>query len=261
MNFVDTHCHIHTGGYKLDAHVELSKAETAGVVKVVVVGEGAEDSQDAVNFAKRNQAFVSVGIHPHMADTKQNDLKEITEMILSAKDNRIIAIGECGLDYYYLNSNKQSQEQIFRDQIELAVGNNLPLIFHVRGSKDKPNDAFDDFFHIVDEYPNLRGVVHSFSNDWLTAEKILERNLYIGLNGIITFSTSEGLAQTLQKLPLSSVLLETDSPYLTPVPFRGRINSPQYVVEVGKHLAKIKEEDLEKIADVTTINASELFNI
>lgn len=167
---------------------------------------------------------------------------------------KIIAVGECGLDYFYNNSPKTDQVKMLKAQIELAQKYDLPLIFHVR-------EAFDDFWPIFDSYKNLRGVLHSYTDNEQNLAKALERNLFIGLNGIMTFTKNQWQLEVAKKVPLAKLLLETDAPFLTPSPVRGTVNEPANVRLVGEFLAKLRGERLEVLADATTKNAQSLFKL
>ena len=166
-------------------------------------------------------------------------MNELSKM-LAAKTPKIVAIGECGLDYYYLHSSKKDQQKALRYQIELALQYNLPLIFHVR-------DAFDDFWPIFDSYNNIRGVVHCFTDDMHNLNESLARGLFVGVNGIVTFTKNDWQLEVYKSVPLTKLLLETDAPYLTPVPHRGKVNEPAYVSEVAKKLANIYNKDLAEV--------------
>lgn len=254
MQLVDTHCHIHEPDYALSVVSVDANAQAAGVVQMICVGTDATTSAQAVVFVQnRSNSWASVGIHPHDAKGGKNELKKL-QNLLKASSNKIIAIGECGLDYFYGHSSKKDQEKALRYQIELALEYNLPLIFHVR-------DAFDDFWPIFDSYKNLRGVVHSFTDTQANLEKILQRNLYVGVNGIATFTKVPQQREMYKNIPLAHLLLETDAPFLTPVPFRGKVNEPAHVRVVAGFLAELRNQSPTKIAEATTKNARTLFSI
>lgn len=171
-----------------------------------------------------------------------------------AAARKIVAIGECGLDYFYGHSPKEDQEKALRFQIELALSHNLPLIFHVR-------DAFDDFWPIFDSYQGIRGVVHSFTDNRDNLKKLLDRGLYVGINGITTFTKNEWQLENAKAVPGDRLLLETDAPFLTPVPLRGRVNEPANVRLVAEFLANLRNESLETLITQTTRNSLQLFSI
>ncbi len=255
MEFVDTHCHVHFSDYKLDPDEVIRAALDSGVTRMLCVGCSLEDSQLGVEMAaKHSSIWASVGVHPHEAKLYVENDKSLQELHALANKSRVVAVGEIGLDYYYNHSDKQSQEEMFRFQLDIAKEYDLPVIFHVR-------EAFDDFFKIFDEYQDIRGVIHSFTADKATLQKCLDRGLYIGLNGIMTFTKSDEQLEAAKAVPLDSLLVETDAPFLTPVPFRGKICQPKYVVETAKFLAKLRGEGLQELAAATTNNARQLFRI
>lgn len=167
---------------------------------------------------------------------------------------KIIAIGECGLDYFYAHSPKQDQIKALCAQIELALQYSLPLIFHVR-------EAFDDFWPVFDSYQNVRGVLHSFTDNRQNLDKALERGLYVGINGIMTFTKNDWQLDIAKAVPLQKLLIETDAPFLTPKPFRGTVNEPAHIRTVADFLSNLKGEPLKNIATATTANALTLFNL
>ncbi len=166
---------------------------------------------------------------------------------------KVLAIGECGLDYYYNHSSKEDQIKLLRFQLELAQKHCLPVIFHVR-------EAFDDFWPIYDEYQGVRGVIHSFSANSEVLEQVLARGLYVGLNGIITFTKKPEQLETVKTIPLNRILLETDAPFLTPAPYRGTICQPKHVKTTAEFLAQLRSETVDVVAAMTTRNAWQLFN-
>lgn len=172
----------------------------------------------------------------------------------SSPNHKIVAIGECGLDYFYNHSSKTDQIKALRFQIELAMQHNLPLIFHVR-------NALDDFWPIFDSYPNLRGVLHSFTDTQANLDRALARGLYIGVNGIMTFTKDQAQLAMAKQIPLQKLLIETDAPFLTPVPLRGKVNEPANGRLVANFMATLRGEQLKELAAATTTNAQTLFGI
>ncbi len=252
MQFIDTHCHIHSADYKLDPTETILNAQNYGVNKMICVGTDVSDSKLAAKFVRsRPNTWASIGLHPHDAKLGRQALVQLKKL---AKEPKIVAIGECGLDYFYNHSVKEDQVKALEFQIELAVNNKLPLIFHIR-------DAFDDFWPIFDNFKGLRGVVHSFTATKKELEAALKRDLYIGLNGIMSFTKDQRQLQAAKAVPLNRLLLETDAPFLTPVPLRGKINQPNNIVLIAEFLAQLRSEELGKIAVSTTNNAKNLFGI
>lgn len=222
---------------------------------MLCVGCRLEDSQAAIEFAAQYDGiWASIGLHPHEASGYVGEQSKLQQFRNLATAKKVVAIGEIGLDYYYEHSPKSAQQKLLRFQLDVAKENDLPVIFHVR-------DAFDDFWQIFDAYEGIRGVVHSFTATEKELDQILQRGLYVGLNGIMTFTRDPAQLKAAQKVPLDRLVLETDAPFLTPVPFRGTICEPRHVVETATFLATIRGEDLEILAAATTKNAQGLFRI
>lgn len=279
MKLVDTHCHIHSANFELsgdesvrvqwlragkpDPDEMIRAAAEAGVSQLICVGTTVEDSRSAVEFVQdRPNCYAAVGIHPHEAKRYVNDQKALDELAALAKQPKVVAIGECGLDYYYNHSQRNDQLEIFRFQLGLAAENNLPLIFHVR----EAYQAFVEAMAVFD-YTPLSGVVHSFTgtvgdlSDIQDGLANLHNNIYFGLNGIMTFTKRAEQLEAARAIALDRLVLETDSPFLTPAPFRGKINEPKYVRVVAEALAELRGEDFEVLARQTTNNALKLFGI
>ncbi len=255
MQFVDTHCHIHFPDYELDPLEAIKNAHQAGVERLICVGCTLADSQAGVEFAQRHEGvWASVGLHPHEAKDYVNDHNKLQNFCNLLDKPKVVAIGECGLDYYYKHSSKSDQKKLLHYQLDQAVEHNLPLIFHVR-------QAFADFWAIFDEYKGLRGVIHSFSAGTKELDEILARGLYVGVNGIMTFTKQPEQLEAAKKIPLDRLMLETDAPFLTPVPFRGTICEPKHVVDTADFLSRLRQEELSKLAAATTKNATTLFNL
>lgn len=246
---IDTHCHIHES-YGLPIDEVLQKAKDADVAEFICVGTSEESSTVAINFANIHpQAYAAIGVHPH--DTKDG-YEAISE--LAGTSSKIVAVGEIGLDYFYTHSSREIQIKALEVQIQIALKHNLPIIFHVR-------DAFDDFWPIFDKYPAIRGELHSFTDSSENLQMALDRGLYIGVNGISTFTKDENQKKTFDSIPLNRLLLETDAPFLTPAPLRGKVNEPAYVKLVAVYHANRRGITLEEVSDATTANARTLFQL
>jgi TatD DNase family protein len=255
MRFIDTHCHVHFADYQHDADLVLDKAAHNGVTRVLCVGCTLSDSQAGVEYAaKRDGVWATIGLHPHEGSVYVDDHHALQQFRDLVNKPKVVAIGETGLDYYYEHSSKDVQKKLLRFQLDLAVEHDLPLIFHIR-------DAFDDFWAIYDEYRGLRGVVHSFSANAKELEEVLSRGLYVGLNGIMTFTKNQEQLEAAKRIPLDRLLLETDAPFLTPVPFRGKICEPGHVLVTAEFLSHLRGENLDDLAAATTQNAERLFKI
>ena len=270
MQFIDTHCHIQDASTQAPADdmvqskwaqagiaspdLMIKEAAEAGVTQLMCVGCTLRDSKLAVELAVRDEhCYASIGIHPHEAKDHLSPRihKEFASLVSEPK---VVAIGECGLDYYYSHSPKHDQVKLLEFQLGLAQKHDLPVIFHVR-------DAFDDFWPIFDQFKGIRGVIHSFTAGIATLDQALHRGLYIGLNGIVTFARSEEQLAAAKAVPLDSLLLETDAPFLTPTPLRGRICQPKHVVLTAEFIAGLRGETLAEVASATTKNAKKLFNL
>ncbi len=255
MQFTDTHCHIHESRYK-DAEAARERAVEQGVKRLICVGTDVETSYEAVAFAQKHEnVWASVGLHPHEATSGKTAITELDTMLEDNKNvhvPKVVAIGECGLDYFYNHSPKEIQVAVLEAQLDLASRYNLPVIFHVR-------EAFDDFWPILDNFRGLRGVLHSFTDTMSNLEIGLSRGLYVGVNGISTFTRDEKQRQMYASIPVSNLLLETDSPFLTPVPHRGIVNEPAFMTHVAHHLANLQAINLEELSRATERNATKLF--
>ena len=233
----------------------IQAAQAVGVTRLICVGCTLEDSERAIEFvATRPNAWASIGIHPHEARRYVGDPAALEAFATLATKPKVVAVGECGLDYFYTHSSKEDQEQILHVQLKLAQEYNLPMIFHVR-------EAFQDFWPIFDQYPGTRGVVHSFTATKTELEQIIERGLYVGLNGITTFMKQSAQLAAVKAVPLENLLLETDAPFLTPVPYRGTICEPKHVRATAEFLAALRGETLEEIAEHSSRNAQKLFGL
>lgn len=270
MGLFDTHCHIHEAVTRLtpvydkwhdkgalsDPDTMLRDAKAARVDYVLCVGTTLKDSELAIEFAsERPNVWATIGIHPHEAsDHMAPDIQQAFAGL--ATRPKVVAVGECGLDYFYSHSPREDQLQLLRFQIELAIAHDLPLSFHVR-------EAFDDFWPIYESYPagSIRGVLHSFTDSMANLERAIAHNLYIGVNGIATFTKHEDQRVIYRTIPQQLLLLETDAPFLTPHPFRGTICEPRHVAVTAEFVSKLRHEPLEQIIAATTTNATTLFKI
>ena len=265
MTLIDTHCHIHDSEFtekfeKSQAEL-VAEARDAGVSHMICVGTDAKSSQEAVYTASQFEScYASAALHPHeAANYSLEELKTAFSRIADlarSHPERFIAIGECGLDYFYHNDQETRDKQaaVLRWHIELALELNLPLIFHIR-------DAFHDFFTIIDEYQGVRGVIHSFTAHEAEMRGSVDRGFYIGLNGIMTFTKDQKQLAAAQTVPIQHLVLETDAPFLTPNPFRGKVNTPRHVTYITQFLSELRGESQALLAQQTTKNAKTLFNL
>jgi TatD DNase family protein len=270
-NLIDSHSHIQFPAYDEDREAVIVRSRESGT-RMIAVGTQASTSEDAVRIAEQYPDDVvgaSVGFHPnHASQNTHHDSDELREaapeifdigrMRELARHSRVIAIGECGLDYYRIKNSELriKQEEIFRRQIELALELQKPLIVHCR-------DAFTDLISILQttnyKLQTRAGVIHFFSGTTDNARALLDLGFYLGFGGVITFAAEYD--EVVKYAPIDRILLETDAPYVAPAPFRGKRNEPAYVAETAKKLAELKKVSLEEVAQQTTQNAISLFGL
>ncbi len=249
---IDTHCHLHDAEFYSPAQAaELLDAAHANQVRqIIVIGTDLDDSAAAATFAAAHKdVFWTYGIHPEYANSHSAaDLAALSLRPPEPRD-RLVAIGEIGLDYHYESYDRPAQIRLFEMMLQCAQDLSLPVSLHIR-----EREAFADAWPILDNFPDLTGVVHSFTGSKQELRRALSRNFYIGVNGLATYST-------LPLPPLKKMLLETDAPFLTPAPFRGTINTPGYVRNVAAYLSGKLGVAEETIVEQTTKNARQLFHI
>jgi TatD DNase family protein len=253
---IDTHAHIHFDQFRDELPEVLDRAAQAGVDKILCVGVNDTDSAQAIAVARaHDHLWATVGLHPHDADRGYEALEQVAHL---AEHDKVVAIGECGLDNFKSETTPEDQERALRFQIELGLERNLPMIFHVR-------DAFPEFFRILDDYAAEgtppRGLVHCFTAGIPELEGSLKRGLFIALNGIMTFTKEQRQLDAAGRVPLDRLILETDCPFLAPAPHRGQRNEPALIADTARFLAELRGEPLEDLASATTHNAETLFGI
>jgi TatD DNase family protein len=268
LALVDTHCHIQSAGRHdgerttrelwakagdADPDAIIERAHDAGVGTLVCVGCDGPDSQLAVDFVQnRDKCYAAIGLHPHEAQKYIGQKGLLDAFAGLVARPKVVAVGECGLDYFYNHSPKAAQLEMLHFQIELALKADLPMIFHVR-------EAFDDFWPVFESYRGIRGVLHSFTDSEEHLRRAITRGLFIGVNGIVTFAKRPEQQAMYRAIPLEHLLLETDAPFLTPVPDRGKICEPYHIRTTAEFLADLRGESIETVARVTTRNAQHLF--
>jgi TatD DNase family protein len=255
MELVDTHCHLHFENFGTDREAAYRQSLKAGVKRLICVGTTLADSRQAIDFAAdKDGVWAAAGVHPHEAEEFLNNPAHNSQLAQLLALPKVVAVGEAGLDYYKNYVPKEIQQKALRQQIETGLPSGLPFIFHVR-------DAWADFWRLFDEYKDLRGVVHSFSSGVKQLDAALNRGLYVGLNGIMTFTKDQAQLDAARRVPLDKLVLETDAPFLTPVPFRGQICEPKHVAATAEFLARLKDESLDELSKITTDNALRLFSL
>jgi len=248
MRFTDSHCHLTMS----DAQGALARAREQGVRGFVVPATNAQDAPAAVSMAAKNDdVWAAVGFHPH--DAKHCDDAAFAEIQRLAGAPRVVAIGEIGLDYHYMHSPRETQLEVFGRHVALAKENDLPVIVHNRESTEDMLDV------LLRERP--RGILHSFTESEDVARTLIDAGYFISFSGIVTFRTAEALRACAKRLPHDRVLIETDTPYLAPVPYRGRDNEPAYVIKIAELLARLWDVSLERVAEQTTANFERAFGV
>jgi TatD DNase family protein len=255
LGFVDTHCHLDTQYFEDGGAAALARARAAGVSAFVVVGVGSDlaPARHAVDLARKYD-FVSaaVGVHPHDATTLTDSLHE--ELSALAKHDEVVAIGEIGLDYHYDHSPRDIQKKTFSRLVALAREMKKPIVVHTR-------EAAEDTLAIL-ESENARdvgGVIHCFSEDRAFAERALDLGFDLSFSGIVTFKNAKSIHEVAAWAPADRILIETDSPYLAPVPMRGKPCEPAYVLHTAKRIAELRHQSLDEVARITTKNAANRF--
>ena len=249
--FIDTHCHLSSEDYEsIDKVIEEAKENN--VKYLIVSGYDKKSIKEVIDIANRHDnIYLTLGYHPSEADiTTDEDLIELKEIIKNNK--KVIGIGEIGLDYHWVKDNKEKQKELFIKQVNIAKELDLPVVIHSR-------DAFQDTFDILKE-TNHRGVIHCFSGNIENAKMYSSIGYYFGIGGVLTFSNSN-LKETIKEIPLDRILLETDSPYLAPTPYRGHQNEPKFIPIIAKELSDILNKNIEEIEEKTRENTSKIFNI
>jgi TatD DNase family protein len=247
--WTDSHCHLGFDGANVDA---VDDAAASGVTRLVTIGTDAATSEQAVAAARRYEhVYATVGLHPHEASEGVDTIVSL----LDPPDPKVVGVGECGLDYYYEHSPRDAQRDAFAAQIALAAQKDLALVVHTR-------DAWDETFGIIDaEGPPARWIVHCFSGGPDQARQALDRGAYLSFSGIVTFKNASDVQAAAALCPLDRLLVETDSPYLAPVPNRGRPNRPAWVSFVGAAVAQLKDVAVEELARITWDNTTAAFRL
>lgn len=247
--YIDTHCHLSMEDY-LDIDKVIEENKDALVEKIVVSGCSRESIEEVMDLKdKYDMVYVTIGYHPEYADTVTESDLDYLKSLLGEK--KVVGIGEIGLDYHYTKENKDKQIWLFEEQLKIADAFNLPVVIHSR-------DATMDTINILKKY-KVKGIIHCFSGSLETANIYISMGFLLGIGGVITFSNSK-LKDVVKEVPLESIVLETDSPYLAPVPFRGKINSSKYLEFIANFIADIKNISVDELAEITSRNASSLFD-
>lgn len=259
--WLDSHCHLTADRFDEDRAFVLARAREVGVKEMVAIGSGygIAANQAAVDLAKTEpDIYATVGVHPHEAsESDENVLAKIREWSVNPK---VVAIGECGLDYHYMKSHRDIQREVFAQQIALARELDMPVSIHVRG--DEP-DAYSEMLEIwlAEGRGEIQGVLHCYTGNLPFALLALEANFMVSFSGIVTFKNSASLREVAQGLPLERLMVETDAPFLAPEGHRGKRNEPAFVVRVGECLAELHGKELSEISQITRHNAQTFYRL
>jgi TatD DNase family protein len=252
MHLIDSHAHLDFPQFDDDRDAVIARAQEAGLTAIVNIGTNLASSRASVALAEKYDfIYATVGIHPHDAETADQDA--LDELRALARHPKVVAIGEIGLDYYRDYSPRRAQRQAFRDQLALASALERPVVIHSR-------DAHDQVFAALREWEGT-GVLHTYAAGLEYLDEAIEMNFNIGISGPVTFSSAESLRAVARAVPLDRLLVETDCPYLTPEPYRGRRNEPAYVKRVAEAIAEARDEPTEHVADATVENTRRLFKL
>jgi TatD DNase family protein len=280
MALTDTHCHLDLERFDDDRQAVLQRAREAGLVRILIPGLNLASSRAAVKIAGAHpMTYAAVGVHPNEAGTwtedsldelraLQNPRPDSTDTASWAPENKIVAIGEIGLDYYWNSAPRDRQIGVLREQLALASELQLPVVLHSREKEDAEHgDCAEDLIRILDEWASgsgggrrATGVLHSFSGSLETAQSAVRLGFYIGVTGPITFKNAVQKRRVVEGLALEHLLIETDAPFLAPVPHRGKRNEPAFVVHIADRIAQIQSRTPQEVAAVTTANAARLFS-
>ena len=250
---IDTHSHINFEDYKENFDNFLENLKNNEIENVIIPGVEPSTFDEIISLCeKHNMLYGAIGIHPSEAKTYSGEIEQQIYKLCTHK--KVIAIGEIGLDYYWEQETKELQKEVFRKQLKIAQELKIPVLIHDR-------EAHEDTFEILQEF-NLKDVIfHCFSGNTDFAQKCINSGYYIAIGGVVTFKNAKDLKETAKIVPLEQLLLETDAPYLAPVPFRGKLNSPEYLKYIAQEIAQLRNIEVEEVKKQTTINAKRIFNI
>ena len=262
--FVDSHCHLDGPRFDSDRDQVIARARDAGIVSMLAVGtgDGPGTLDCAVKIAEQHDFIrATIGIHPHEAKlAKETDFAELEEL---ARNPKVIAWGEIGLDYYYDHSPREVQQAVFIQQMEMAAAAKLPIVIHCRPS-DNSDNAWQDCLDLIEKHwkpSGLGGVLHCFTGEWNQARRALDLGFMISFAGNVTFPKAQQIRDSAKQVPLDRMLIETDSPFLAPIPYRGKRNEPAYVKEVARQIGELRGMRMEEIGELTARNFWRFFSL
>lgn len=260
----DSHCHLDGPRFDSDREQVIARAHEAGVVNMLAIGtgDGPGTLDCAVKIAEQHEfIYATVGIHPHEAQlAKDADFDQLAQL---ARNPKVIAWGEIGLDYYYDHSPREAQRNVFIRQMELAHKAKLPIVIHCRPS-DNSENAWEDCLSLIEQHwrsSGLGGVLHCFTGAWAHAKRALDFGFMISFAGNVTFPKAEQIRESAKQVPLDRMLIETDSPFLAPVPYRGKRNEPAFVKEVARQIGELRGLSMEEVGEITSRNFCRFFGL
>jgi TatD DNase family protein len=255
---IDTHAHVHDSQYDADREATIARARAAGVNTIVTIGCDLGDSERAIRTAETYGLLATVGIHPHEAKDAPADIAAAFDDLRAGAGAPIVAIGETGLDYHYNHSPAEDQRRVLRDQIAYANASQLPVVFHQR-------EAYDDFVAILRETwdrTTMRGVIHCFTGNAEQARTFVDEfGMLLGIGGVLTFKTAEPLREAVRAVGLSAIVMETDCPYLAPIPYRGKRNEPAFILETTAAVGRVLGIERDDVITTTTAAAKQFFGL
>ena len=243
---IDTHCHLCDSSYDTDRAAVIERAFSSGITKLIEIGESSSVWKKAIELTRKYEnIYCALGVHP-------NDADKFSYFPDLLNDNKVVAVGECGLDYYWKDVEKKVQIKVFEKHLQKALELKKPVVVHCR-------DAEEDVFRILSSCSGVTGVIHCFSSSMEFAKKFIGLGFYLGIDGPVTFPSAKNLKEIVKNIPLENILIETDSPYLAPQVFRGKRNEPSYLRHIAGEIAKIKGISAEDVSRITDENARKLF--
>jgi len=252
---IDTHAHLDFKDFKNDLEDVLIRAKNANVGKIITIGCNFETSFSAINLAdKYKNIYATVGVHPYDSKDINECTFEVDLLKLAKRTQKVVAIGEIGLDYHYEDIDNEKQKRVFEKQLSIASSLSLPVIIHCR-------DAENDILKVLDKYPNLKIVIHCFPGGDLFTKECLKRGYYLSFTGIVTFKNAQKVHIAAEKCPLDKLMIETDCPFLAPQSHRGSRNEPAFISEIAEKISDLKKVSIDKIVKTTTKNAEEFFKL
>lgn len=256
MNFIDTHSHIYDEAFDLDFNETIDRIKSAGIVKIILPAIDSTSYSREIECKERLGDFAEIAMGLHPTSVAENWREELDFALNSIAQNKVVAVGEIGIDGYWSKEFIEQQKEVFRCQLRVAKERDLPVIIHSREATEEMIDVLQE-----EKSANLRGVFHAYTSSYELYERLSTfGDFYFGIGGVVTYKNAQ-IAKALERIPLERVILETDSPYLPPVPFRGKRNESSYIPYIAEKISQIKLIPIEEVADVTTKNAKQLFNI